>query len=96
MSPKALIISNIIYFSYIKIYTPLKQVTSMNTLIGSVIGSLSVFLGAASVPGADIFSVSTISNFLFMFSWQINHFYGIYWKYKSDYEKSDFVVQISA
>jgi len=50
-------------------------------LVGALVGALPVLLGTACVPGASIFDAATLGNFAFMLAWQLNHFYGIYWKY---------------
>ncbi|CAK62009.1 unnamed protein product (macronuclear) [Paramecium tetraurelia] len=86
----ALAINNLIFFSYLGIYTTLKTRSPMNTLIGAVIGALPVVLGAACVSNDSLYNLGMWGNFGFMFSWQINHFYGIYWKYQKDYLRAGF------
>lgn len=35
-------------------------------------------------------AIEPLFYFLYMFSWQFSHFYGILWTYKDDYEKAGF------
>jgi protoheme IX farnesyltransferase len=71
--------------SYVFIYTPLKRVTSLSTLVGAVPGALPPVIGWAAArgtldPGAFVL-------FAILFLWQIPHFLAIAWIYRDDYER---------
>lgn len=68
---------------YAFIYTPLKRVTPMNTLVGAVPGALPLLVGyAAAGNGLDIMAGVL---FLILFLWQLPHFFAIAWMYRDDY-----------
>ncbi len=68
---------------YVFIYTPLKRVSEINTLIGAIPGALPPLLGATAATGA--FSVEGWTLFGILAAWQLPHFYAIAWMYKDDY-----------
>lgn len=61
----------------------------MNTLVGSVVGSLPVYLGWAA-SGRSVCMVEPFAIFLYMMAWQHQHFYGIRWIYYDDYNNAGF------
>jgi protoheme IX farnesyltransferase len=66
------------------VYTPLKQVTPLNTLIGAIPGAMPLLVGySAAGNGLDIIAGML---FLILFLWQLPHFFAISWLYKKDYE----------
>lgn len=71
---------------YILIYTPLKRVTALNTLIGAVPGALPAPLGWAAARGSV--GIEALSLFLIMFVWQLPHFLPIAWLYREDYRSA--------
>ena len=75
-------------FLYVVVYTPLKQVTWLNTMIGAVPGALPILGGWAAASGGLEFGGWTL--FAVMFIWQHPHFYAIAWIYRDDYEKGGF------
>jgi protoheme IX farnesyltransferase len=85
-SPLAAAIAAMTLVSYVFIYTPLKRITSLNTLIGAVSGALPPVIGWAAVRGSidpEIMAVFTI-----MFLWQVPHFLAIAWIYREDYNRA--------
>ncbi|MBN8550389.1 MAG: heme o synthase [Deltaproteobacteria bacterium] len=70
-------------FLYVLIYTPLKRVTWLNTLIGAIPGALPPMGGWAAATG-DL-SLGAWVLFLILFFWQHPHFYAIAWMYREDY-----------
>jgi protoheme IX farnesyltransferase len=85
-SPLAAGIAALTFVSYVFVYTPLKRVTSLNTLIGAIPGALPPVIGWAAVRGtlnAEIVAVFTI-----MFLWQVPHFLAIAWIYREDYGRA--------
>jgi heme o synthase len=72
--------------SYVLFYTPLKRVTTLNTLIGAVPGALPILGGwAATGRGVD---VAAWALFLVMFLWQLPHFLALAWLYRDDYGRA--------
>ena len=74
--------------SYILLYTPLKKVTSLCTLMGAVPGALPPVMGwtaAQSQIGPEGWIL-----FWILFFWQMPHFLAIGWMYREDYAKAGF------
>jgi len=70
---------------YIVVYTPLKAMTSLNTVVGAIPGALPPLIGWTAT-GAPL-SMLAFVPFLLMFAWQIPHFLALAWMYRDDYEK---------
>lgn len=75
-------------FLYVLVYTPLKKITWMNTLVGAIPGALPPVGGWTAVTGS--IDAGAIALFLILFIWQMPHFYAIAWMYKDDYAKGGF------
>lgn len=73
-------------FTYVAVYTPLKRVSALNTLVGAFPGAAPVAIGNAAMTG-DIGSWS-ISLFLIVFAWQFPHFMAIAWIHREDYRRA--------
>jgi len=73
---QTLMIANLIFFSYLMLYTPMKRFTTYNTLIGALVGALPPYLGWVAA-GGSLLSPVPFFYFSFMCSWQLSHFYGI-------------------
>lgn len=69
---------------YVFIYTPLKRISEINTLIGAIPGALPPLLGATAAVGH--FSVEGWTLFAILACWQMPHFYAIAWMHRDDYE----------
>ncbi len=75
---------------YVLIYTPLKALTTLNTLIGAVCGAIPPMIGwvaarGAIEPGAWILG-------LILFVWQLPHFLALAWLYRDDYQRGGFIM----
>lgn len=70
---------------YVLVYTPLKSVTSLNTIVGAVPGALPPLIGW-SASGATIGAFAWVL-FWIMFAWQIPHFLALAWIYREDYAR---------
>ncbi|MCE0522969.1 MAG: heme o synthase [Methylacidiphilales bacterium] len=68
---------------YVFIYTPLKRVSEINTLVGAIPGALPPLIGATAALGK--FSVEGWTLFAILACWQLPHFYAIAWMYRDDY-----------
>ncbi|MGK0481752.1 MAG: protoheme IX farnesyltransferase [Planctomycetota bacterium] len=71
---------------YVAIYTPLKRVSTLNTVIGAVPGAAPVLIGYAALAG----EIGPLGWALFatIFAWQFPHFMAIAWMYRKDYAKA--------
>lgn len=69
--------------SYCLIYTPMKRLNSMSTIVGAVPGALPPVMGAAAA--AHVVTPSAMLLFVIMFMWQLPHFLAIAWLYRKDY-----------
>jgi protoheme IX farnesyltransferase len=73
---------------YILVYTPLKRVTSLNTVIGAVPGAIPPLMGFTAAQNA--LSLEALSVFGILFFWQMPHFLAIAIMYKRDYQAGGF------
>jgi len=73
---------------YLYVYTPLKQKTSHNTLVGTIPGALPALGGYAAATGS--LSVTGWLLFGVMATWQMPHFLSLAWMYRTDYERAGF------
>ena len=78
---------------YLFIYTPMKQKTPWNTLVGAIPGALPPVGGWLAATG-NITS-QALAVFGILFFWQIPHFFSIAWLYKTDYKKAGFKMFMS-
>jgi protoheme IX farnesyltransferase len=69
--------------SYCLIYTPMKRLNSISTIVGAVPGALPPVMGAAAA--AHHVTPSAMLLFAIMFMWQLPHFLAIAWLYRDDY-----------
>ena len=79
----ACLVAAITFTSYILLYTPLKRVTILNTVVGAVPGALPPVIGWAAARGSVDWKV--LSLFTIIFIWQLPHFFAIAWLYREDY-----------
>ena len=63
-----LIIANAVWLSYTLVYVPMKRVTSLNTLIGAIVGALPPFIGAFAQLGS-LYSPEAFYLSIYIFSW---------------------------
>ena len=76
--------------SYLFLYTPLKRITPLNTVIGAIPGALPPLMGWTAVR--DEVSIGGWSLFAILFFWQLPHFLAIGWLYREDYARAGFVM----
>jgi len=74
--------------SYLLIYTPLKRVTPLCTLLGAIPGAMPTLIGWAGASGR----IDGQAWFLFtlLFLWQFPHFLAIALMYREDYARAGF------
>jgi protoheme IX farnesyltransferase len=76
--------------SYVFIYTPLKRVTWLNTLIGAIPGALPPLMGWTAARNE--LSGEGWALFAILAFWQLPHFFAIAWIYRDQYAKAGFVM----
>ncbi len=90
VNPLTSVVGAVTSVSYLFIYTPLKRVTWMNTLVGAIPGALPPLMGWTAARGE--LSGEGWALFAILAFWQIPHFMAIAWLYKEEYAKAGFVM----
>jgi len=76
--------------TYLFVYTPLKRVTWLNTIVGAVPGALPPLIGWTAAQGHTGGHGWTL--FAILALWQIPHFFAIAWMYRDDYGRAGFAM----
>jgi protoheme IX farnesyltransferase len=76
--------------SYVFIYTPLKRVTWVNTLVGAIPGALPPLMGWTAARNE--LSGEGWALFAILAFWQLPHFFAIAWMYRDEYARAGFVM----
>ncbi len=84
----AAILTAITVFVYLLGYTPMKRLSSSNTLVGAIPGAIPPLIGWAAVRGSIDFGAWTL--FIILFFWQMPHFFAIAWLCRQDYDRAGF------
>lgn len=71
--------------SYVFVYTPLKRVSSLSTLVGAVPGALPI-MGGWTAARAEL-GPGAWALFGIMFFWQLPHFLALAWLFREDYQR---------
>jgi protoheme IX farnesyltransferase len=71
--------------SYVFLYTPLKQKSSLSTVVGAIPGALPPLGGWTAARGE--LSLEGWVLFAILFLWQLPHFLAIAWIYREDYRR---------
>jgi protoheme IX farnesyltransferase len=88
VNPVAAAVGALAFSSYVLVYTPLKRVTSLCTIVGAVPGALPPVIGWAAARGEVNFGAMVL--FSIMFLWQLPHSLAIGWMYREDYARGGF------
>jgi heme o synthase len=89
-SPAAAIAAGLTAFLYVGVYTPLKRITSWNTVVGAIPGALPPVIGWCAAQGG--LTADGCSLFAILFVWQLPHFYSIAWMHREDYARGGMVM----
>jgi heme o synthase len=73
---------------YILVYTPLKKISPLNTLVGAIPGALPPLIGW--IAARSHFSLEGCLLFAILWFWQMPHFLAIAWMYREDYAAGGF------
>ncbi len=82
------VIAALIFLLYVGVYTPLKRLSTLNTLAGALPGALPPVLGwtaASGTPGHGAWAL-----FAILFVWQIPHLLSISWYARDDFTRAGF------
>jgi protoheme IX farnesyltransferase len=90
VNPLTSIVGAVTSISYLFIYTPLKRVTWVNTLVGAIPGALPPLMGWTAARNE--LSGEGWALFAILAFWQIPHFMAIAWLYREEYAKAGFVM----
>jgi protoheme IX farnesyltransferase len=75
---------------YLFAYTPLKRISTANTLVGAIPGALPPLIGWTAAR--NDFALPAWTLFAILFFWQLPHFFAIGWMYRDDYARAGFVM----
>jgi protoheme IX farnesyltransferase len=76
--------------SYLFLYTPLKRITPLCTLVGAIPGAAPPLIGWAAARGH--LDPAAWVLFAIVFLWQFPHFMSIAWMYREDYARAGYLV----
>ena len=76
--------------TYLFLYTPLKRVTTLSTLIGGLPGAIPPMMGWAAVR--NNLGIEAWILFAILFCWQMPHFFSLAWMYRKDYARAGFKI----
>lgn len=80
------ILGLLVIVGYVFLYTPLKRLTTLSTVVGAFPGAMPPLMGWTSA--ADHISVQAWILFAIIFFWQFPHFLSIAWIYRDEYSKA--------
>ena len=89
-TPAAAIIAALTFVLYVGVYTPLKRVTTWNTIVGAVPGAFPPVIGWCAAYG-DMAPMGW-ALFVILFVWQLPHFYSIAFMHREDYARGGMVM----
>ncbi len=72
--------------SYLFVYTPMKQRSSLSTVVGALPGAMPPMIGYAAASG--VLTEQAWALFAILFVWQFPHFLAIAWMYRDDYSRA--------
>jgi protoheme IX farnesyltransferase len=70
---------------YVLVYTPLKRVSTLNTIVGAICGAIPPLIGWTAATGR--FEPGGWLLFALLFVWQMPHFLALAWMYREDYAR---------
>jgi protoheme IX farnesyltransferase len=83
VNPLTALLGGAALVGYLVLYTPLKRVTSMATLVGAVPGAIPPMMGWTGASGQLEIGAWVLFGILFL--WQLPHFLAIGWLCRKDY-----------
>lgn len=89
ISFEAALLAAITIGTYVFIYTPLKRVNSVNTLVGAIPGAIPPMMGWVGA-GHSLAHPAPWFLFALLFLWQLPHFVAINWLCREEYEEAHY------
>jgi len=86
----ASLLATLTLLSYLFLYTPLKRITPLCTLVGAIPGATPPLIGCAAAHGH--LDAAAWVLFAIVFLWQFPHFMSIAWMYREDYRRAGYLV----
>ena len=86
----ASLLAGLTLLSYLFLYTPLKRITPLCTLVGAIPGAAPPLIGWAA--GRGHLDPAAWLLFAIVFLWQFPHFMSIAWMYREDYRRAGYLV----
>jgi protoheme IX farnesyltransferase len=86
-TPMLLGLFNVLWYN--GIYTPLKRITAFAVVPGSLVGAVPVYIGWTAA-GGFISDITILFVGLFLFIWQVPHFWLLMLKYGDEYQQAGF------
>ncbi len=86
INPLTALLSAITIASYVLLYTPMKRISSICTIVGAIPGALPPVMGFTAAQNR--IGVEAWIMFAILFLWQLPHFLAIAWLYKEDYARA--------
>ncbi len=90
VNPLAGLLAAVTWTTYLFLYTPLKRITPLSTIIGGIPGALPPMIGWAGTRNA--LGIESWVLFAILFFWQMPHFFSLAWMYRKDYARAGFKV----
>lgn len=75
---------------YAAVYTPMKQVSPLNTEVGAIVGAIPPLMGWAACTGSITADPAGLALFGALFLWQMPHFYALAWRHRDDYTRGGY------
>lgn len=73
---------------YIAVYTPMKRLSTLNTIVGAIPGAIPPLMGYTAIQNS--ISAEGLTLFAILFFWQMPHFLAIAILFKNDYAAAGF------
>ena len=89
-NPRAAFLAFATIAIYILVYTPMKRMSSLNTLVGAIPGALPPLIGWVAARGQYDLEGGLL--FAILWFWQMPHFLAIAWMYRDDYRDAGCVM----
>jgi protoheme IX farnesyltransferase len=74
--------------TYLFLYTPLKRITWVSTIVGGIPGALPPMIGWTAARNEITIEAWILFGILFF--WQMPHFFSLAWMYRKDYERAGY------
>lgn len=83
VNPLTALLAGLTIVLYVYVYTPLKRMTTFNTLVGTLPGALPALGGYTAVTGR--IDLAALPLFFVLVFWQMPHFLSLAWRYREEY-----------